>query len=176
MLESALLFTVLAIINATVPVGNGQVNVPLQVTPVGEASSSAAATAAPAANVAGVTIDNATLTAIITPVVAAIGGLVYKNKKDSDKEDTRSNTMADTQLMQTRSLQETDKADMIFKDALVKHLENPTPETKEKLKELAITSKQNYEAYYENLQPQPLDYSKDEVVRKLSAVQKRSTD
>lgn len=184
MLESAILLsTVLAIINATVPVGDGSISVPLLVQQIPTADATqpaiaqtiAAPTQAPAANIAGITIDQTTLTAIITPIIAAVGGLVYKNKKDSEKEDTRSNLMADVQMKQVYSLQETDKADYIFKTALVEYLDNPNEENKSKLRELANKSRQEYSIYYENIKPQPMDYNKDEVVKKLSAVDKRVT-
>lgn len=181
MIDPILLLTVMAIVNATIPVGSGHVEIPLSVQPVPSTgitptspTTLGSPTSSAAANIAGIPIDQATLTAIITPVIAAIGGLVYKNKKDSEKEDTRSNVMAETQLKQVHSLQETDKADYIFKTALVTYLDTPNEDNKLKLKELANKSREEYSAYYENIQPQPLDYSKDEVVKKLSAVQKRS--
>lgn len=167
----------MAIVNATVTVGNSEVDVPFQVQPLGDQPLRGIQPAQqPAANIAGINIDSATLTTIITIMTGAIGGLYFKNKKDTEKEDKRDNVIADTSLKQVKSLQETDKADYIFRAAVADYIIDPTDETKkQRLKELAEESKENYKAYYENIQPQPLDYDKDPVVKKLSAVQKRTT-
>ena len=166
---------ILAIVNATLPIGDQQVDIPVSVTPVGAlASQSAPQTATPQQIAGG--IDFAGLTGLITAISGILGGLGFKLYKDGKRDDTRANLNADTQLKMVKSLQETDKADYIFKGALVDYITHPADETKkERLIQLSKESHDNYISYYGNIDPVPSDYSKDEVVKKLSAVQKRTT-
>lgn len=163
-----LLPIIMAIVNATVPVGNGQVQIPLSVTPAGVQAQTTVAVAPG--------IDLAALGGIITTITAAMGALGFKLVKDGKRDDTRSNIIAETAQKQVQSLQETDKADYIFRAAIADYIADPHDESrKARLIQLAQESKTNYKSYYENIQPQPLDYSKDQVVQKMSAVQKRTT-
>lgn len=156
----------MAIVNATIPIAGSEVPILLDVQPAGGTS-----TTQPTGG-----LDFNGLTGLVTAIGGILGAIGFKMFRDKKQEDFRSNIMAETSLLQTKSLQETDKADYEFRAAVVDFITSPTDESKkQKLIELAQESKQNYKAYYENIQPQPLDYDKDPVIRKLSAVQKRTS-
>lgn len=167
-----LLPVILAIVNATVPVGNGEVQIPFQVQPLGSPQTGVpqqqSGTAGP--------IDYGGLTALVGSIGTVLGVIGFKVVKDKKTEDTRSNIIADTNMQQQRSLQATDKGIMEITQFMVKLArKTDTPELIDEAERIEKAHCKDYRLYYENIQPDPnLDYSKDPVIRKSSAVQKRS--